>query len=147
MNKLIFLLFLIVAINNNAYAQSKETTMDTKEKEILELSQKKFNWKTGKKYDLLADLFDDELVFIHITGTITTKSEWMNTLRSGSFVYDKIEVKEASAKVYNNIAVLVGKATYTINGGAVFKLIYTEVYALKNGNWKLINLHTTKSNF
>lgn len=117
----------------------------TTEFEILQLSLDKFRWKTEGKIDLIADLFDDKLVFIHITGQITTKAEWISQLRSKSFVYNRIEKKEASVEVYGDTAVLVGKADFTVNGGSVFKLIYTEVYTKKNGKWKLVNLHTTST--
>jgi hypothetical protein len=117
------------------------------EKEILDLSLEKFRWKTTGKFDLLADLFDDELVFVHLTGHITTKADWINQLKTKRFVYNKIEQKEASAKVYGNTAVLVGKATFTVNGGSVYKLVYTEVYTKKNDKWKLVNLHTTSGGF
>lgn len=113
------------------------------EEEILQLSLKKFEWKTSGKFDLLAGLFDDELVFVHITGQITTKENWINQLKTKRFVYNKIEQKEASAKVYGTAAVLVGKAKFTVNGGSVYNLVYTEVYTKKNNKWKLINLHTT----
>ena len=63
--------------------------------EILALSKEKFRWKTEGKIELIADLFDDELVFVHITGNITTKKEWINQLKSKSFVYNKIVLKEA----------------------------------------------------
>ncbi|MBF9252936.1 nuclear transport factor 2 family protein [Pontibacter sp. 172403-2] len=115
--------------------------------EILELSQDKFRWKTEGQVDKVADLFDDELVFVHITGQITTKADWINQLRTGRFVYNKIVQKEASVKVYGNTAVLVGKASFTVNGGSVYKLVYTEVYTNKNGKWKLVNLHTTSGSF
>ena len=117
------------------------------EKEILDLSLEKFSWKTTGKFDLLADLFDDELVFVHLTGHITTKADWINQLKTKRFVYNNIEQKEASAKVYGNTAVLVGKATFTVNGGSVYKLVYTEVYTKKNDKWKLVNLHTTSGGF
>jgi hypothetical protein len=117
------------------------------EKEILDLSLEKFRWKTTGKFDLLTDLFDDELVFVHLTGHITTKADWINQLKTKRFVYNKIEQKEASAKVYGNTAVLVGKATFTVNGGSVYKLVYTEVYTKKNDKWKLVNLHTTSGGF
>lgn len=113
------------------------------EKEILSLSLEKFNWKTNGQFDKLADLFDDELVFVHISGMITTKYEWINLLKSGGFVYNKIEPKEVSVKVYGNTAVLLGKAKFTINGGSIYHLVYTEVFTKKNGFWKLVNLHTT----
>ncbi|MFV8325275.1 nuclear transport factor 2 family protein [Flavobacterium sp. ZS1P14] len=115
--------------------------------EILNLSRDKFRWKTQGKIDLIEDLFDDELVFIHLTGQMTTKAEWIKQLKSGSFVYNKIEQKEASAKVYGNTAILVGKAHFTVNGGSIYKLVYIEVYTKKNEKWKLVNLHTTSGNF
>lgn len=122
-------------------AQSKAET------EILNLSMEKFRWKTEGRIDLVEDLFDDELVFIHLTGHITSKKEWINQMRSRSFVYDKIVQKEAAVKVYGDTAVLVGKAYFTVNGGSLYKLIYTEVYTKKNEKWKLVNLHTTSGNF
>ncbi len=62
-------------------------------------------------------------------------------------MYNKIELKDASAKVYGNTAVLAGKAIFTVNGGSVYKLVYTEVYTKKNNQWKLVNLHTTSGYF
>jgi hypothetical protein len=113
------------------------------EQEIIYLSLEKFSWKTEGKIDLVENLFDDELIFVHITGHITSKKEWISQLRSKSFVYNAIEPKEVSAKVYGETAVLVGKAKFTVNGGSVYHLVYTEVYTKKNKNWKLVNLHTT----
>jgi ketosteroid isomerase-like protein len=113
------------------------------ETEVLNLSLEKFRWKTEGKMDLVEDLFDDDLVFVHITGHITTKKDWIAQMRSRSFVYNKIELKEHSAKVYGNTAVLVGKAKFTVNGGSIYNLVYTEVYTKKNDKWKLVNLHTT----
>jgi hypothetical protein len=117
------------------------------EKEILDLSLEKFCWKTEGNIDKVEDLFDDELVFVHLTGHITTKADWIDQLRTKRFVYNKIVQKEASVKVYGNTAVLVGKAAFTVNGGSVYKLVYTEVYTKKNDQWKLVNLHTTSTSF
>lgn len=125
-------------------AQSKKQSESA---EILRLSQEKFNWKTRGQLDLLADLFDDDLVFIHLTGSVTTKDAWIKELRTKRFVYERIDQKDASVKVYGDTAVLVGKAAFVVNGGSVYKLIYTEVYTKKNDKWKLVNLHTTSTNF
>lgn len=38
------------------------------EADILALSQEKFRWKTTGRIDLVENLFDDELVFIHLNG-------------------------------------------------------------------------------
>jgi hypothetical protein len=142
MNRLITL-FILLSIFSTMDAMAQSAA----EKEILNLSKEKFRWKTEGKIDLIEDLFDDELVFVHITGNITTKKDWISQLRSKSFVYNKIELKEASAKMYSNTAVLVGKATFSVNGGSIYKLVYTEVYTKKNNKWKLVNLHTTSGYF
>ncbi len=133
----IIILFISIFCNMELLAQSET------EKEILELSLEKFRWKTTGKFNLLADLFDDELAFVHITGHITTKDDWINQLKTGRFVYNRIEQKEASVKAYGDTAVLVGKAIFTVNGGSVYHLVYTEVYTKKSNKWKLVNLHTT----
>ncbi|MBB2146852.1 DUF4440 domain-containing protein [Pedobacter sp. LMG 31464] len=111
--------------------------------EILELSLEKFRWKTTGQIDNVANLFDDELVFVHITGHVTNKTEWINQLKTKSFVYNKIDPQEHKAEVYGDTAVLVGKGWFTVNEGSVYKLVYTEVYTKKNAEWKLVNLHTT----
>jgi hypothetical protein len=121
----------------------KDTTQT--EQEILNLSLDKFHWKTTGQIDKVENLFDDELIFIHLTGHTTTKTEWIKQMVSKQFVYNRIELKEHTAKVYGNTAVLVGRAKFTVNGGSVYHLIYTEVYTKKNNEWKLVNLHTTSS--
>ncbi|WP_428329815.1 nuclear transport factor 2 family protein [Mucilaginibacter sp.] len=115
------------------------------EAEILQLSLEKFRWKTEGEIDRIADLFDDDLVFIHITGHQTTKTEWISQLRSKHFVYNRINQREAKVKAYGDTAVLVGKADFRVNGGSLYKLIYTEVYTKKKNQWKLVNLHTTST--
>lgn len=149
-----FFVLLSVFFNMGACAQttSKKENMNTinnseVEKEILQLSLDKFKWKTTGNIDAVEGLFDDELVFVHLTGHITTKADWISQLKTKRFVYNKIEQKEASAKVYGNTAVLVGKAKFTVNGGSVYNLVYTEVYTKKSDKWKLVNLHTTSGGF
>jgi ketosteroid isomerase-like protein len=115
------------------------------EQEILDLSLAKFRWKTEGRIDLVEDLFDDVLVFVHITGHSTSKEEWIGQLKTGRFTYNKIAPINASAKVYQDTAVVTGKADFTVNGGSVYRLVYTEVYAKKRGRWKLVNLHTTSA--
>ena len=117
------------------------------EQAVLDLSLEKFRWKTGKDYDAIASLFDDNLVFVHITGAITTKQEWIAEMRSGRFTYQKIVPHSASAKCFGDSAVVTGKAAFTVNGGSVYKLVYTEVYAWRNGQWRLVTLHTASGQF
>jgi len=113
--------------------------------EILQLSHEKFRWKTAGKIDLLENLFDDELVFIHLNGHISSKKKWINELRSKRFIYQYIDQREASVKLYGDSAVLVGNAVFSVSMSSysnTYHLVYTEVYAKKTGEWKLVNIHT-----
>src|SRR3954454_6754246 len=88
------------------------------EEELRALSQAKWRWATSGELDRLEDLFDDELVFVHLNGYITSKAEWMGELRSGHFVYERIEPQETSARALGEDAgVVVGRGTFTVNGG------------------------------
>jgi hypothetical protein len=112
------------------------------EKEIVRLSADKYRWYTERKTEQVEDLYDDGLVFVHLNGHISNKKEWISQMRSGSFVYNQINEKEATVKAYGTTAVLVGKASFVVNGGSKYNLIYTEVYTKKNEKWKLVNIHT-----
>jgi hypothetical protein len=117
----------------------------TPEAEIIELSSEKFRWKTERQIDLVENLFDEDLVFVHLDGHISSKKEWIDELRSSRFVYNVIEVKDTSARLHGDTAVLVGKAEFTVTMRgfrSTYRLIYTEVYASKQGRWTLVNLHT-----
>jgi hypothetical protein len=81
-----------------------------------------------------------------LNGHITSKAEWMCELRSRHFVYHRIEPHATSARALSEDAgVVVGRGTFTVNGGLVFPLVCTEVYARQDGEWKLVHLHACAS--
>jgi hypothetical protein len=113
--------------------------------DVVRLSLEKFRWKTEGLIDPLEALFDDDLIFVHITGRPTSKAEWIDELRSGRFVYEAIDAREASVAAHGETAVLVGRAAFTVSMGgrrARYDLIYTEVYVRKGSGWSLTNIHT-----
>lgn len=115
------------------------------EQEIRALSMEKFRWKTSGRIDLIEELFDDDIVLVHLNGYISPKVQWIKELRSGRFIYKSIDVKEASVTSYGTTVVVVGKAIFNViikGSKNTLKLTYTEVYTLKNNVWKLVNLHT-----
>ena len=66
-------------------------------------------------------------------------------MRSGRFVYNRMEPHDMSAKVYGEVAALFGKATFAVKMGGFsskYDLVFTEVYARKASLRKLVNLHT-----
>ncbi|NKJ96228.1 DUF4440 domain-containing protein [Rhizobium leguminosarum bv. viciae] len=116
------------------------------EEEIIALSLDKFRWKTSRRFDLVEALFDDDLHFVHITGHVSSKREWIEELRSGRFVYNRIEPRGASVAVEGDRATLRGKAVFTVTRGAhrgQYRLAFTEVYVRKPAGWRLVELLTS----
>jgi len=116
------------------------------EAEVRDLSLRKFGWQVDSDIDPIEDLFDDELEFVHITGHVSSKEEWIDELRSGRFVYERITPKqEAVVRLSGDTATLEGRAAFEVNMRgirATYDIGYTEVYQRKGGAWKLISLKT-----
>jgi hypothetical protein len=120
--------------------------MKSVEDEILALSLAKFEWKTSGQIDRVEDLFDDDLHFVHITGHVSSKSEWIDELLSGRFAYERIEPQGASVVVEGDKAILTGRAIFTVWMGrhpGQFRLAFTETYIRRQRGWKLVELLTS----
>jgi Domain of unknown function (DUF4440) len=114
--------------------------------DILQLSLDKFRWKTSGQIDRVEDLFDDDLVFVHITGHVSSKREWIDELRSGRFVYNAIVPKEACVRFTGDSAVLTGKAIFSVTMGThkgEYRLAFKETYVRRGATWKLAELLTS----
>jgi hypothetical protein len=56
--------------------------------EIRALSAQKFEWAADGKIDRFADPLDDNLAFVHLTGQISSKPQWVAQLRAGAYRAD-----------------------------------------------------------
>ncbi len=114
---------------------------------ILTLSKKKFDWIVSKNVDSLKNLLDDRLTYVHSNGWIQSKQEVFDDFASGKLDYQKIEISEASARIYDHTAIVIGKGKFS---GQVNKnpfaldLLYTEIYIYKDRKWLLASRHSSK---
>jgi hypothetical protein len=62
-------------------------------------------------------------------------------------IYQKIEVKEMDARLYDSMAIVTGKGRFSGKGnGTPFEreLLFTEVYVRKNNSWRLASRHASQ---
>lgn len=117
------------------------------EKAVLLLSAKKFDWLIRKQADSLERMLDARVQYVHSNGWIQNKKEVLDDLRSGKLVYEKVTIKEASARLYGTTAIVNGLGTFEgINSGTAFRmdLRYTEVYVQTSGGWVLASRHSNR---
>lgn len=140
MRKILFILFLgmtsLIAMSQTA-----------QEQRIIDLSKKKFQWMIAMNFDSLESVLDDRMVFIHSNGWPETKTEFINDIKSGKLRYKSIDVVEASARMYQGSAVIIGRGKFkvTLDGKYLdLELKYTEFYIQKNGKWLLASRHANR---
>ncbi|PWB21743.1 nuclear transport factor 2 family protein [Flavobacterium sp. HTF] len=141
MKKSLFGLLVIILIANNSFAQNTIA-----EKEVIQLSQQKWQWMADKKVDKLTPLFDDKSVFVHMGGS-WGKTQEINVIKSGGIHYKKADIHEVSVNVIGDTAILLSKITLlaVVGGNEVTNpFIVTEVYIKQGNDWRLGSLSFTK---
>lgn len=134
-------LLLIILTAQWSYAQNSSA-----EQEIINLSEKKWQWMADKNVDELADLFHEKAEFVHMGGSWGTEQE-LNIIKSGGIWYKKADIHEVSVNIIDNTAILLNRITLLaeVGGNEVSNPFeVTEVYVKENGTWKLGSLSFTK---
>jgi ethanolamine utilization protein EutA (predicted chaperonin) len=140
MKNILTIAFFLLA--SHVFAQSKT------EAEILKLSNQIFKWEVENKIDSLENLFDDKFIVVSSNGEFKTKKQYINTLSSGDFIHNRIDVEENTATVINNTATVVGKGSFTVTiSGKVITLhlSYMEVFTRPNPkkSWTIMAMHAS----
>lgn len=71
-------------------------------KEVEQLERRRFAAQVSKDYPFLEKAFADDLVYTHSSGKQNDKTEYLQSIREGKSVYDKIEVENVNVRAYNN---------------------------------------------
>jgi len=109
MKKLPFLLALVLlALPVLTFAQSKKQLAAAKEVEGLE--RQRFEAQVKKDYAFLDKAFADDLIYTHSNGKQNNKTEYVQSIKDGKSVYDKIDVEALNVRVYS------GEKTAVVNG-------------------------------
>lgn len=152
MKALMFGLFLSTLIVPSSYAQTSpqpptETiktaaTHTPEQREVINLSNKKWDWMSDKKIDSLGALFDDRAMFTHMGGT-WGKAQELATIKSGGIWYKKAVVYAVDIRIFGNTAILLEDIDLQAVVGereVTNPFMVTEVYIKENSKWKLAQL-------
>ncbi|MBR4995994.1 MAG: nuclear transport factor 2 family protein [Alistipes sp.] len=123
-----------------------EKDSSAKEKEIIELSNAKWQWMADKDADKLADLFHENSVFVHMGGAWGKKQE-VDIIRGGMIHYKQADVKNVSVRFAGETAVVLCDMNLlaVVGGNEVTNhFMVTEVYVKEKKSWKLASLSFTK---
>ena len=146
MKQFIYITFLLVLLSAQTVAQDASDVSKGEKQELIELSEKKWEWMSDKNADTLATLFHDKAKFVHMGGS-WGKDRELEVIRSGGIWYKKADIHEVSVEIIGDTAILLNRITLLaeVGGNEVTNPFeVTEVYVKQNSNWKLGSLSFTK---
>ena len=81
--------------------------------EVEQLERQRFAAQVSKDFTFLEKAFADDLVYTHSNGKQNDKTEYLQSIREGKSVYDKIDVENINVRGYNSgqTAVVNGQIT------------------------------------
>jgi ketosteroid isomerase-like protein len=110
--------------------------------EIVELSKTKWEWMASKDVKNLADLFDEESKFVHMSGSWKKERE-LEIIESGSIWYKNAIVHDTDVEVHGDTALIWSRITLVahVRGNDVSnEFTVTEIFQKKSDQWKLLDL-------
>jgi Domain of unknown function (DUF4440) len=116
------------------------------EQEIANLSEQKWRWMSDRNVDSLAELFDEQSVFVHMGGTMS-KTQELGVIKSGTIQYRDIDIQDVSVRIIGDTAIVLSKIhlVAVVGGNEVTNpFMVTEVYVKEGGKRKLASLSFTR---
>lgn len=117
------------------------------EAQINELEKRRFAAQVGKDAATLNQILADDLVYVHSSGTVENKAEFVANVLAGKLVYGKIEVERAQVRFFGSVAVVTGTANMEVSAqgkAQTLRLHYTDVYAKRKGRWQMVSWQSTR---
>ena len=144
-------LLLVLMSVQSAFAQAGpqgpgKTSNSSTDQEVITLSKNKWQWMAERNVEALDKLLAEEAVFIHMGATMT-KSQELDTIKSGRIQYKDAQIQEVSVRFVGTTAILLNKIRLVaVVGGneVVNPFNVTEVYVKLDGAWKLASLSFTR---
>jgi 4-carboxymuconolactone decarboxylase len=116
-------------------------------KDVLQRSERKFEWMVNKNLDSLSEVLHPNVQYIHSNGLTESKSDILENLRSGKLVLYRVTINAADVRFLNQVAIVTGTGTFV---GTVdqkdfeVELLYSEVWIFVEGIWLLLQRHANR---
>jgi ketosteroid isomerase-like protein len=100
----------------------------------------------SKDFASLETLYADDFVFIHGTGLVQSKGQWLDSLRTNETRFVSRQLDSTSIELHAEDATVSGRlfiCRLSEAGEVRYGLQYVREYSMKSGLWQLISHRTT----
>jgi hypothetical protein len=108
---------------------------------VLELEDRRYQAMLDADLEILDRLCADELSYTHSNGVRDTKAEYFEKVRTGYYVYHRIDHPVERVEIAGDAAVVVGRMTADLRSGGAEKTIdclAIAVWTRSAGTWRLL---------
>src|SRR3954469_20235234 len=108
---------------------------------VLAAEERRYRAMVDADLDALDELCADELSYAHSNGARDTKAEYFAKVRSGYYVYHRIDHPVERVEVVGDAAIVVGRMTADLDSGGVRKTIdclAISVWTRSASGWRLL---------
>ena len=101
----------------------------------------------ARDFDTLERIYADDFRFVHGTGEVQTKAEWLERLRTGEARYRSREHEALEVELHDDIAVTYGSLLIDRHMQGIasrFRARYVRVYRRRAPGWQLISHRTVE---
>lgn len=127
-------------------SQSKNTRAA---EEVQATEKERVRALTGGDWAALERMLAEELTYTGSTASVATKAQFLDSLRSGALLYEKMEHSDVAVRVYGETAVVTGRSNVRARLPGAQQMIeaqirFTSVYAKLSGRWQQVAWQSTQ---
>ena len=117
------------------------------QKAVLAIDQERTDAQIKQDAAALDRLLGDDLTYVHASGLVQGKAEFIADLKSSKRVYKKVINSDVNVRLLQDAAVITAKSEISVSFDGKennLSLQVIEVYARRNGGWQLIAYQSTR---
>jgi len=137
-------LLLLVSPRTPLHAADTDKTTEA----IVTLDRERADAQVRGDFATLDRVLGDDLTYVHASGLVQSKAEFLADLKSGKRTYTSIKTSEVNVRLLKEAAVVTARSEIRVMHEGkenALSLQVIEVYALRNGNWQLIAYQSTRA--
>ena len=115
---------------------------------IIDLDRKRMTAMAQKDLATLRAVLADDLVYTHSSARLDTKQSLIGAMESGATVYTAVEPSDVKAQDCGDAVILTGVARVGVTSGGKpnsFSVRFTDVYANRGGEWRMVAWQSTRT--
>jgi uncharacterized protein (TIGR02246 family) len=117
------------------------------QKAVLTIDQERTDAQIKQDAAMLDRLLGDDLTYVHASGLVQSKAEFIADLKSSKRVYKSVINSDVNVRLLQDAAVITAKSEISVSFEGKendLSLQVIEVYAKRNGRWQLIAYQSTR---